>query len=77
MMQIVCISRGTLSGGKELAERLTSEYDQEYYLGIISERRAKVQYQQGTPGSPSPPGAAPESRMWTSTTGIPSIRSIG
>lgn len=36
---------------KELAERLTSEYDQEYYLGIVSERRAKVQYQQGTPGS--------------------------
>jgi tetratricopeptide (TPR) repeat protein len=36
---------------KELAERLTSEYDQEYYTGIISERRAKCQYHQGTPGS--------------------------
>ena len=36
---------------KELAERLTSEYDQEYYSGIISERRAKSQYQQGNPGS--------------------------
>jgi tetratricopeptide (TPR) repeat protein len=36
---------------KELAERLTSEYEKEYYSGIISERRAKCQYQQGTPGS--------------------------
>ena len=36
---------------KELAEHLTSEYEQEYYLGIISERRAKSQYHQGTPGS--------------------------
>jgi tetratricopeptide (TPR) repeat protein len=36
---------------KELAGRLTSEYDQEYYSGIISERRAKCQYHQGTPGS--------------------------
>ncbi len=36
---------------RELAERLTSEYEQEYYSGIISERRAKSQYQQGTPGS--------------------------
>jgi hypothetical protein len=36
---------------KELAERLASEYEQEYYLGIISERRAKSQYHQGTPGS--------------------------
>jgi tetratricopeptide (TPR) repeat protein len=36
---------------RELAERLTSEYDREYYLGIISERRAKAQYHQGIPGS--------------------------
>jgi tetratricopeptide (TPR) repeat protein len=36
---------------KELVERLTSEYEQEYYSGIISERRAKCQHQQGTPGS--------------------------
>ncbi len=36
---------------KELSERLTSEYDQEYYAGIISERRAKCQYHQGTPGA--------------------------
>lgn len=36
---------------KELAERLTSQYEQEYYTGIISERRAKCQYHQGTPGS--------------------------
>ena len=36
---------------RELAERLTSEYEQEYYSGIICERRAKCQYQQGTPGS--------------------------
>ena len=36
---------------KELAERLTSQYDQEYYSGIIAERRAKTQHHQGTPGS--------------------------
>ncbi|MGH9337994.1 MAG: hypothetical protein ACRD21_29930 [Vicinamibacteria bacterium] len=36
---------------KELTERLTSEYDQQYYAGILCERRAKCQYQQGTPGS--------------------------
>jgi hypothetical protein len=36
---------------KELAERLTSQYEQEYYLGIISERRAKYHYQQGSPGA--------------------------
>ncbi len=36
---------------KELTERLQSEYEREYYLGIISERRAKCQHQQGTPGS--------------------------
>ena len=36
---------------RELAERLTSDYEQEYYSGIISERRAKCQYQQGSPGS--------------------------
>jgi tetratricopeptide (TPR) repeat protein len=36
---------------KELAERLASEYDQQYYLGILCERRAKTQYHQGTPGS--------------------------
>jgi hypothetical protein len=31
----------------------------------------------GTPGSPRPPGAAPESRMCVSTTGISLIRIIG
>ena len=36
---------------KDLAECLTSEYEKEYYSGIISERRAKVQHHQGTPGS--------------------------
>lgn len=36
---------------KELAERLASEYEQQYYLGIIAERRAKCQHHQGTPGS--------------------------
>jgi tetratricopeptide (TPR) repeat protein len=36
---------------KELAERLTSEYEQQYYSGIICERRAKCQYQMGSPGS--------------------------
>ena len=36
---------------KELAGRLESEYDQEYYSGIIAERRAKTQYHQGIPGA--------------------------
>ena len=35
---------------KELAANLASEYEREYYAGIISERRAKCQYQKGTPG---------------------------
>jgi tetratricopeptide (TPR) repeat protein len=35
---------------RELAARLTSEYEKEYYSGIICERRAKSQYQK-TPGS--------------------------
>jgi hypothetical protein len=43
--------KSRLRESKELAERLTSEYDQEYYSGIIAERRAKTQYHQGTPGA--------------------------
>jgi tetratricopeptide (TPR) repeat protein len=43
--------QGRYREAKELAERLTSAYEQEYYLGIINERRAKSQYHQGTPGS--------------------------
>jgi tetratricopeptide (TPR) repeat protein len=35
---------------RHLIERFTSEYDKEYYSGIICERRAKCQYQR-TPGS--------------------------
>ena len=43
--------KGRYREARELAERLTGEYDQEYYTGIICERRAKGQYQQGTPGA--------------------------
>jgi len=35
----------------QLAARLASEYEQEYYAGIISERRAKSIWQRATPGS--------------------------
>ena len=35
---------------RELLGRLTSEYDREYYAGIIAERRAKAKIAQGTPG---------------------------
>ena len=33
---------------RELVPRLRSDYEQAYYAGIISERRAKYQYQRGT-----------------------------
>ena len=36
---------------RELLGRLTSEYDREYYAGIVAERRAKAKLTQGTPGS--------------------------
>jgi hypothetical protein len=36
----------------ELAERFTARYDQEYYAGIVYERKAKWHYNRGTPGSP-------------------------
>ena len=38
---------------RELAARLDGEYDQEYYAGIISERRAKAILHRDTPGSGS------------------------
>ncbi len=36
---------------RALLPRLQSEYEREYYAGIICERRAKEQLAQGTPGS--------------------------
>lgn len=35
---------------RELVRRLESEYEREYYAGILCERRAKCQHRQGTPG---------------------------
>jgi len=35
---------------KDLAAGLESEYEREYYAGIIHERRAKCLYHKGTPG---------------------------
>ncbi len=35
---------------RELAKSLKSDYEKRYYAGLISERRAKCQYQKGTPG---------------------------
>ena len=35
---------------KDLVGRITSEYEREYYTGILYERRAKTQHHQGTPG---------------------------
>lgn len=35
---------------RELARSLSSEYEREYYIGLIFERRAKCQHQKGTPG---------------------------
>jgi tetratricopeptide (TPR) repeat protein len=35
----------------ELAERFEGEYERKYYAGIVLERRAKAQHQQGTPGA--------------------------
>jgi hypothetical protein len=48
--------RGSASGvnqAREILPALTSEYDREYYGGIIAERRAKALIRQGTPGSAS------------------------
>jgi tetratricopeptide (TPR) repeat protein len=42
--------QGKVREARELAGRLASEYEREYFHGIICERRAKSQYQQGTPG---------------------------
>ena len=36
---------------KELLARMKSEYDREYYSGIVAERRAKMKLRQHTPGS--------------------------
>jgi hypothetical protein len=35
---------------KELVSRLESDYEREYYSGILCERRAKTQHRKGTPG---------------------------
>ena len=35
---------------RELGKSLNSDYEKEYYSGLISERRAKCQYQKGIPG---------------------------
>jgi hypothetical protein len=37
------------SEAKDAAGRLHGEYDRAYYSGIVHERRAKAQYQKGTP----------------------------
>ena len=36
---------------REAAQRLTDDYCRSYYIGIICERRAKVHYKRGGPGS--------------------------
>lgn len=41
---------GRFREAKELLDRLTSEYEREYYAGILLERRAKCQHKKGTPG---------------------------
>ena len=41
---------GRYREAKELVSRLTSEYEREYYAGILCERRAKCQHRKGTPG---------------------------
>lgn len=41
---------GRFREAKELINRLTSEYESEYYAGILLERRAKCQHRKGTPG---------------------------
>ncbi|PYK89986.1 MAG: hypothetical protein DME40_09325, partial [Verrucomicrobia bacterium] len=35
---------------KEILRRITGEYEQAYYSGILAERRAKAQLARGTPG---------------------------
>jgi tetratricopeptide (TPR) repeat protein len=41
---------GRYREAKKLVSRLASEYEREYYTGILFERRAKCQLHQGTPG---------------------------
>ena len=41
----------TVDEARALLPRLQSDYEREYYSGIICERRAKEQLAQGTPGS--------------------------
>ncbi len=41
----------TVDEARALLPRLQSDYEREYYAGIICERRAKEQWAQGTPGS--------------------------
>jgi hypothetical protein len=48
--------RGSASGvaqAREILPALTSDYEREYYAGIICERRAKALVQQAAPGSAS------------------------
>src|SRR5213594_2271648 len=40
----------SVTQAKELLPRLKDEYDRAYYAGVICERRAKAQLQQGVPG---------------------------
>lgn len=42
--------RGRYREARELVGRLTSEYEREYYAGILLERRAKCQHRQRIPG---------------------------
>ncbi len=41
---------GRFREAKDLVGQLTSEYEREYYTGMLSERRAKCQHRKGTPG---------------------------
>jgi tetratricopeptide (TPR) repeat protein len=42
--------QGRVHEARELALGLASEYEREYFQGIIEERRAKALHQKGTPG---------------------------
>ena len=42
--------RARFREAKALASRLESDYEREYFTGLITERRAKCQHHKGTPG---------------------------
>ncbi len=42
--------RARFREAKEIAGRLESDYESEYFTGLITERRAKCQHHKGTPG---------------------------